>query len=55
MAAGVMEHLSSQMKTDAYTECRGVGRITVNDRPADHPGQAMNADAAIAGQENFSC
>ncbi|MCE5360885.1 MAG: hypothetical protein JJ714_07890 [Acidithiobacillus sp.] len=28
-----------QMKTDAYTECRGVGRIAQNGRPADHYGQ----------------
>ena len=60
MAAAVMTNLrsektSAQMKTDAYTECRGVGRITVNDRPAHHQGQAVNADAALAAQGNFSC
>ena len=27
------------MKTDAYTECRGVGRITLNNMPADRYGQ----------------
>lgn len=59
MAAAVMAHLSekmsAQMKTDAYTECRGVGRIAVNDRPAYHRGQGVNADAAFAAQGNFSC
>lgn len=55
MAAVVMAYLSAQMKTDAYTECRGVGRIDINDRPADHLGQAVSADAAITAQGNFSC
>ena len=55
MAAAVMAHVSAQMKTDAYTECRGVGRIADNNRLADHPGQAMNADAAVVAQGNFPC
>lgn len=60
MAAAVMPlvgmaHLSAQMKTDAYTECRGVGRIARNDRPADRPGQAKSADAPVVAQGNFPC
>ena len=34
-----------QMKTDAYTECRGVGRIARHLRPPAHLGQAKGAAA----------
>lgn len=52
MAAAVMAHLSAQMRTDAYTECRGVGRIARNGGPADRPGQAWSAEAQVGVQEN---
>jgi hypothetical protein len=50
MAAAVMAVFeiaqpSPQMKTDAYTECRGAGRIGDNARPVDQSGQASGASA----------
>lgn len=55
MAAAMMLDLRTQMKTDAYTECRGVGRIGANNRPGDDPGQAVSDDAAITAQGNLPC
>lgn len=52
MATAVMALLNAQMKTDAYTECRGVGRIIYNDRPAASPGQVRGADAQVGAQGN---
>lgn len=55
MAATAIAQLNAQMKTDAYTECRGVGRIGINDRAVGHPGQAMNFGAAVEVQKDLEC
>ena len=41
-------HLNAQMKTDAYTECRGVGRIASDYRPADDLDIANGTDVRVA-------
>lgn len=38
-----MKLVSVQMKTDAYTVCRGVGHIDAKNRRCDYPGQAKGA------------
>jgi len=52
MAAAVIAprvaHLNAQMKTDAYTECRGVGRIACDVRAAAGRGQACVGVAAVS-------
>lgn len=55
MATAVMAHRSAQMKTDAYTECRGVGRIACNDRPTAGRGQAKRVAARAGAQEENTC
>jgi hypothetical protein len=45
----------AQMKTDAYTKCRGAGRIADNVSLASYPGQAMNTEAVDVTQRIFSC
>jgi len=42
--AALMKFVIAQMRTDAYTKCRGVGHIARNDRPAERSGQVGGAD-----------
>lgn len=44
-----------QMKTDAYTECRGVGRIARHLRPPANLGQAKGAAARAEIQGEKPC
>ncbi len=51
MATTLRMVLGAQMKTDAYTGCRGVGRIACNGRPAEFLGQASRSPLAGIGAD----
>ena len=42
--AALTKLVIAQMRTDAYTKCRGVGHIARNDRLAERSGQVGGAD-----------